>query len=262
MTRVALFGLAVDAISMDEALRRILATMRGRRRMCHAALNVAKLVRMRADPDLHADVRASDMVTADGMGIVLAARLTGQPLPERVTGVDLMERTLALCARHGFRPYLLGARQDVLEAAIYRLRLRHPGLVIAGYRNGYFQPDDEADIIAEINASRADCLFVGVPTPMKERFLARNRAALTPAFTMGVGGSIDVAAGLVRRAPRWMQQAGLEWIFRLTQEPRRMWRRYLVTNSRFALWLITALAYRAAGQRFSPLDQAPGRGTP
>jgi len=248
--RILLMGCPVDRISQAQALERIADAMATGRVLRHTALNTAKLVKMRRDLDLGHDVATSEMVTADGMGIVLAARLLGQPLPGRVTGIALMEETLALCARHGFRPYLLGARPAVLETAIIRLRARHPALRLAGWRDGYFQPSDEPGIVAAINRSGADCLFVALPTPMKERFLARNR--LSAPFVMGVGGSFDVLAGLVTRAPGWMRRAGLEWLYRTMQEPRRMWRRYLSTNTVFAGWLIAALVCRAAGIAYAP----------
>jgi len=250
--RITLMGCPVDRITLDQALERIANAMADRGALRHTALNTAKLVKMRNDSDLGRDVVTSDMVTADGMGIVLAARLLGRRLPGRVTGIALMEETLALCARRGLRPYLLGARPAVLAAAIARLRARHPALRLAGAHDGYFRPQDEPEIVAAIIRSGADCLFVALPTPMKERFLARNRDRFLAPFVMGVGGAFDVLAGQVTRAPGWMQRAGLEWLFRTLQEPRRMWRRYLSTNTIFAGWLIAALICRVAGVAYAP----------
>lgn len=252
-SRVSLFGCPLDVLTIEQTVDQIALAIRQKRPITHAALNTAKLVNMRRNAELYRDVSQSDLVTADGMGIVLAARLVGYDLHDRVTGIDLMDKVLGLCARRGLRPFILGARQSVLEAALYRIKLKHPGLCLAGARNGYFTPDQEEEIVREINASQADCLFVGVPTPMKERFIARNRAKLSPCFVMGVGGSIDVIAGHVQRAPRWMQRCGLEWAFRTLQEPRRMWRRYLVTNSKFLVWLFCAALGRAIGRPFAPL---------
>lgn len=259
--RIDLMGCPVDAVSIEDAIAWVAAAIRNRAGRAHSALNVAKLVKMRRDRELHRDVVTGDLITADGMGVVLAARLLGTPLPERVTGIDLMDRVLALCARESFRPYILGARPEVLDKALRRLRADYPGLTLAGARHGYFRPEDEPAIVAEINDSGADCLFVGVPTPMKERFIARNRARLMPGFVMGVGGSIDVLAGHVKRAPVWMQRAGLEWLFRTLQEPGRMWRRYLVTNAAFAVLLAKALVCRAVGRAYLPLA-APASQSP
>jgi N-acetylglucosaminyldiphosphoundecaprenol N-acetyl-beta-D-mannosaminyltransferase len=251
--RTDVLGCPVDAVGPDQVLALIADAMASRHRLCPTALNTAKLVAMRRDGELRRDVLGSDLITADGAGIVLAARLLGRPLPGRVAGIDLMAATIALAARRGFRPYLLGARPNVVEQAARHLLADHPGLTLAGWRDGYFGPGDEGAIVAAINASGADCLFVALPTPMKERFLARNRDSLAPPVIMGVGGSFDVIAGHVARAPAWMQGAGLEWLFRLMQEPRRMWRRYLVTNAVFAAWLVRALAARALGRRFAPI---------
>ena len=256
MNRVSIFGCPVDPVTMADAESRILAAMRSGRKLCHTSLNVAKLIKMRSDALLRDDVMSGDLITADGMGIVLGAKVVGHPVPERVSGIDVMDRTLALCAQHGLRPYILGARQEVLETAIVNLRRRYDGLNPAGWRNGYFDVDEEEDIVKEINASGADCLFVALPTPMKENFLARHHDALKPAFVMGVGGSIDVFAGLVRRAPGWVQRSGFEWLFRLIQEPGRMWKRYLSTNTQFLFWVMAALLFRAVGREYAPL--APG----
>jgi N-acetylglucosaminyldiphosphoundecaprenol N-acetyl-beta-D-mannosaminyltransferase len=167
------------------------------------------------------------------MGIVWAARLLGIDVPERVTGVDLMNGVLRLCAVKGFRPYFLGARQDVLQRAIANTVARYPALSFAGWRHGYFEPREEADVVAAIASSRADCLFIGMPTPRKERFLARHVHSLGVPFVMGVGGGLDVLAGRVRRAPRFVQIMGMEWLYRTIQEPLRLGPRYVKTNLAF-----------------------------
>lgn len=254
--RVDVLGCPVDAVDRAAALDRIGEAMRTGRRLCPSLVNTAKLVGMNTDAELRRDVLAGDLVLADGAGVVLAAHLLGRPLPGRVAGIDLMHDTIALAAREGFRPYLLGARADVVRHAAERLTARHPGLDLAGWRDGYFRPGDEPSVVAAINASGADCLFVALPTPMKERFLFRNRVRLETPVIMGVGGSLDVVAGRVARAPGWAQRAGLEWLFRLMQEPVRMGRRYLVTNTIFGAWLIRAMAVRLAGQRYAPLARS------
>jgi N-acetylglucosaminyldiphosphoundecaprenol N-acetyl-beta-D-mannosaminyltransferase len=211
----------------------------------HVAINVAKLVKARRDTELWRDIAGSDIIGVDGMGIVWAARVLGIPVPERVAGVDLMERLLALCAEKGFRPYFLGASQEVLQRAVIASRMRWAGLDFAGYRNGYFTAAEEQQVVAAIQASRADCLFIGMPTPHKERFLHRYRDALGVPFIMGVGGGLDVLAGHVRRAPAIMQKTGLEWLYRIYQEPGRMWWRYASTNAQFAGLIVKALLARA-----------------
>jgi N-acetylglucosaminyldiphosphoundecaprenol N-acetyl-beta-D-mannosaminyltransferase len=155
-----------------------------------------------------------------------------------------MMRLIGLCAREGYRPYFLGARQDALEQAIARARLDHPGLDVAGWRHGYFDSMDEAGVVAEIRAARADCLFVGMSSPIQDRFLNQYRDILNVPVQVGVGGSFDVLAGRVRRAPIILQKCGLEWFFRFAQEPTRLWRRYLVTNTAFAFVMALAVADR------------------
>lgn len=243
-------GVPIDCLTMGETLAVIEETMQRRALLHHVCLNVAKFVAMRSNAELERDVRSARLVSVDGMGIVWAARLLGIAVPERVAGIDVMAGVLGLCAAKGYRPYLLGARTDILEAAIARLRHRHPTLTLAGWRNGYFKPAEEPEIVATIRISNADCLFIGMPTPYKERFLFKHRAALGVPFIMGVGGSFDVLAGHVRRAPSLLQTAGLEWLFRLIQEPTRLGPRYLATNLAFA----AILAKEAFRKRISLWD--------
>lgn len=230
--RMTVLDVAIDPLTMDETVHLARRAMRGGTPLLQSDVNVAKLFMMRDDPALAAAVNGSDIVSADGMGILWAARFLGLSLPERVTGIDLMDRLVQLCAEEGFRPYFLGARAEVVEAAVARFRDRYPGLREAGFHHGYFPPEEAPEIAARIARSGADCLFVGMPSPAKELFLTRFRDRLDVAFAMGVGGSFDVVSGLRRRAPRWAQRAGLEWFVRLAQEPRRLGPRYLSTNLR------------------------------
>ena len=208
--------------------------MRDRKRLHHVALNVAKFVNMRSDPVLSSDLAESDLVGIDGMGIVFAARRFGIPVQERVAGIDLFQEILTVCATDGFRPYLLGATPDVLHRAADVIVSQFPAIQLAGLQDGYFSKDWEAQVVKQILDSKADCLFVAMPTPRKERFLAAYRDQLGVPFIMGIGGSLDVIAGYVRRAPPIMRSMGLEWLYRVYQEPRRMWWRYLKTNTLFA----------------------------
>ncbi len=236
--RVDLFGCPVDVLTMGETVGLARAAMRDRAHLQHVALNVAKFVNMRSDPILRSDVVGSDVIGIDGMGIVLALRLCGVPVKERVSGIDLFQEVLAVCARDGFRPFILGATADVLHRAADVITTRFPQIQLAGLRDGYFGPDEEAGVVQQIIDSKADCLFIAMPTPRKERFLSAHRDRLGVPFIMGVGGSIDVIAGYVKRAPLTMQSMGLEWLYRVYQEPRRMWWRYAKTNTLFAGILI------------------------
>jgi N-acetylglucosaminyldiphosphoundecaprenol N-acetyl-beta-D-mannosaminyltransferase len=247
--RKEFLGTPVDLLTFDQTVKLATQAMRSRVLMQHVALNVAKLVKMRSDQELRRDVTASQIIGIDGMGVVWGARALGIPVPERVAGVDLMERLLSVCAAEGFRPYFLGATQEVVVCAVAEAKRRWPRLNVAGYRNGYFQPSEEGAVVSAIQSGNADCLFVGMPTPRKERFLNRHRAKLGVPFIMGVGGGLDVFSGKIARAPAALQHAGLEWLFRIYQEPRRMWWRYARTNVVFA-GLLGAELLR---QRIAPL---------
>jgi len=245
--RASFLGCPIDILTMAETVELARRAMHSRQRLQHVALNVAKFVNMRLDPVLAADVANSDVVSMDGMGIVWGARALGLPVKSRVTGIDLLAELLAVCAQEGLKPYFLGASPAVLQQAAQRVRDKHPSLVFAGVRNGYFTREQEADIVSDIRSSRADCLFIGMPTPRKERFLASHRDALGVPFIMGVGGSFDILAGAVRRAPVLMQQLGLEWLYRVYQEPGRMWWRYAKTNTLFAGILAQAAIRQSLG---------------
>ena len=246
--RAVVLGCAIDRVDMDEAVRRCDGFIRDGSFCQHMAVNAAKLVSMRRDFTLREITAGCALVTADGQAVVWAARLLGDPLPGRVAGIDLMNRLFALGEESGYSVYILGARAEVLEQAVSVIRARHPRLRIAGYRDGYYPDADEESVAAEIRAASPDMLFVAMSSPRKEYFLGEHGAALGVPFVMGVGGSIDVLAGATRRAPVWMQKAGLEWLYRLLQEPRRLLRRYAVTNAIFVALVLRDAARRLGGR--------------
>lgn len=233
--RVELFGVSVDPLTMDQTVVAVHRFVECGRPHQHVCLNAAKVVELDGSPALAGAISACDLVSIDGQAVVWASRVLGRPVPERVAGVDLFERLLAEAAQHGLAVYLLGARPEVVAQVRDRALRDHPGLDVVGARSGYWSADEESDVVAEVAASGADLLFLAIPSPRKELFLSDYGDVLGVPFRMGVGGSFDVYAGKTRRAPRWMQRAGLEWCYRLLQEPRRMVRRYLVGNSAFVL---------------------------
>jgi N-acetylglucosaminyldiphosphoundecaprenol N-acetyl-beta-D-mannosaminyltransferase len=226
-----------DPVALSSAVARCIEWCLGPRAP-HTVVtaNAALLCMMRRDPGLREACRRGDLILADGMSVVWTSRLAGAPFPERVAGVDLMARLLEAASGHGLSVYLLGARREVVAELARRCVRDHPGLRVAGFRDGYFGPADEDAIVEDIRRSAPHLLFVGMPSPFKETWCERHRAALDVPVIMGVGGSFDVLAGHVRRAPRLVQSLGLEWSWRLAMEPRRMWKRYLLTNSEY-LWL-------------------------
>jgi N-acetylglucosaminyldiphosphoundecaprenol N-acetyl-beta-D-mannosaminyltransferase len=199
---------------------------------------------MKSDERLRRSVLESDIILADGMSVVWASKVLGTPLPERVAGIDLMMRILARGNEAHYRVYLLGAQQSVVEEVARRVGVDFPGVQIAGFRNGYFGPDDEEAIADSIAAARADVLFVAMTSPKKEEFMARWGSRLSVAVSHGVGGSFDVYAGVVSRAPRIWQSLGLEWLYRVLQEPGRLWKRYLITNTLFVAFVARDLFTR------------------
>jgi N-acetylglucosaminyldiphosphoundecaprenol N-acetyl-beta-D-mannosaminyltransferase len=231
--RAQVLGCEIDRLTIQETVQRCERHIETRASAQHMAVNAAKLVAMQDDSELLRLVNGCEIVTADGQAVVWASRLLRDPLPSRVTGIDLMQELLALAERKGYGVYLLGARADVLEQAMARMRRLHPGLRIVGHRDGYFSESDERHVVGAIRRTQPDLLFVAMPSPRKERFIGRWRDELEIPFCMGVGGALDVMAGVTRRAPRPLQRLGLEWAFRLAQEPRRLLRRYLVGNWRF-----------------------------
>lgn len=242
--RVTLFGCNIDNVSMEETLERVEDFVRARRPHQHVVVNVDKLVKASRDEDLRRIINACDLVNVDGMPVVWASRLLGKPLKERVAGIDLFEALMRRAADKGWRVFLLGARPDVVREVAATYARRYPALVLAGVRDGYWQGKDaEAGVVRQVRDSRADLLFVAISSPMKERFLGLHQAEMRIPFAMGVGGSFDVAIGRVKRAPAWMQKAGLEWFFRFLQEPRRMFRRYFIDDMAF-IWLVIKEAAR------------------
>jgi N-acetylglucosaminyldiphosphoundecaprenol N-acetyl-beta-D-mannosaminyltransferase len=235
--RAEVLGCKIDRLDMEQTVDRCGELINGEGFAQHVAINTAKLVALQRDRRLRDIVDECKLVSADGQGVVWASRLLGDPLPARVAGIDLMHRLLALAEDRQHPVFILGARRQVLERAVRRLLEKHPRLIIAGYRDGYFRDDETPDVCAEIRGSHADILFVAMGSPQKEQFLGNHGASLGVPFAMGVGGAIDVVAGVTRRAPRLMQRLGLEWLFRLLQEPRRLASRYFATNSKLLLLL-------------------------
>jgi N-acetylglucosaminyldiphosphoundecaprenol N-acetyl-beta-D-mannosaminyltransferase len=221
---------------MGETVDRVGAAVARRQTCQHVAINAAKLVKFQHDPSLRDAILGCELITADGQAVVWAGRLLGQRLPERVAGIDLMQHLLDAAVLAGHRVFLLGARPEVLARAEQAISRRLPELLVVGRHHGYFAAGkEEDDVVAAIAGAQPDLLFVALETPAKELFLARHRAQLSVPFIMGVGGTFDVLAGVRRRAPASFRRLGLEWLYRLMQDPRRLARRYVVGNSRFIL---------------------------
>ena len=237
MKRIEFLGVPMDSGTMVDTVKYIETKLINEVFLQHVVVNVAKLVHMQNDVELCNSVKACDLINIDGMGVVLGARFCGHYIPERVAGVDLFHNLLKMSAKRDFPVFLLGAEQEVVEKTAKNVEALYPDLKVAGINHGYFWNDEEA-VVNKIRESGAKLLFVAITSPKKENFINKWKDKLGVDFVMGVGGTFDVVAGKVKRAPLWMQNYGLEWLYRVIQEPRRMWKRYLITNSKFSYLLI------------------------
>ncbi|WP_027364686.1 WecB/TagA/CpsF family glycosyltransferase [Desulfotruncus alcoholivorax] len=234
--KAEILGAGIGRLTMDQAVEAVTALVRASKPCRVITLNPEYLYRAAtSDAALLELVRKADLVTADGEGIVWAGRVAGSPFPERVTGIDLMLRLMPKAAAEGWRIYLLGAAPGVAEEAAENLRRLHPGLQVAGTHHGYFQPAEDTAVVEDIRKAAPQLLFVALGAPKQEIWIDKYIDEIGPVVAMGVGGTFDVLAGRVARAPRWMQRLKMEWLGRLVMEPSR-WRR-MVVLPKFA-WLV------------------------
>jgi len=236
---VKMFGIPINSMTMGQALDLIHERISRREKLQIGVVNAAKVVNMQNDPVLHDDVLSSDIILADGMSVVWAGKLLGRPLPERVTGIDLMMKLLDRGNEHRYRVYLLGASEEVSKKVEDNIRRDFPNVVVAGRNNGYYTDAEEPAVVEKIAAANADILFVAMTSPKKEKFIAKWNDKLNVTVRHGVGGSFDVYSGKVERAPEIWMRLGLEWLYRVKQEPGRLWKRYLFTNLKFCKLVLT-----------------------
>lgn len=232
--RYPILNTYVNALSMDETVDYIKKVIARRNPpVQHVVINALKVNLMEGDPKLREIVNACPLINADGSSILWAAKKLGVPIKERVTGIDLFQRLVKEAAENGYKIYLFGAKEEVVTKVRDIFQKEYPTLKIAGYRNGYFTPEEEPQIVADMAASGADMMFVAFSSPKKEYWVNKYLNQLNIPFVMGVGGSFDVVAGVTKRAPEFWQKIGMEWFYRFIQEPRRLWKRYVVGNAVF-----------------------------
>jgi len=235
--RVAILGVPVDTLSgIPEAVGAVEAMLR-QPGSCRAlfAVNPEKVMAAQKDPALLAALGRASLLVPDGIGVVLAARRLGHTRTRRVPGVELMEALCESAAERGWPVFLLGARPEINAKAAEELQRRHPALRIAGRRDGFFGPADEEAVVAAINASGARLVFVALGSPKQELWVDRSCDALTAGLCQGVGGSFDVLAGTVKRAPALFRRLNLEWFYRLASNPRRLLRQTALPRFAWAL---------------------------
>lgn len=249
--RVDILGVEVSAIDLDDAVSTVEHWIATRRKSYVCITGVHGLMESRKDPTLRDIHNRAGLVTPDGMPLVWTARRKGFSNVTRVYGPDLMRRLTARSAETGYRNFYFGGGEGIAERLAGTLTAAHPGLKVAGTFTPPFRPatpeEDEA-VIARINAARPDILWVGLSTPKQEYWMAAHAARLHVPVMVGVGAAFDFLAGTKRQAPPWMQARGLEWLFRLRSEPRRLWRRYLTIVPGF----LALMALEAARGRLAP----------
>lgn len=230
---VNIMNCPIHSLTMGQTIKEIENNINLKKQTHHVVVNAAKLVNMQTDKTLYDSVVNCDIINADGQSVVWASRILKQPLPERVAGADLMINLMDLAGEKGYKVFLFGAKEEIVSKVAQMYRDKFGNQVIAGYRNGYYVEGEEEAIAKMIAESAAQMLFVAISSPKKEIFLNKYKDIINTPFIMGVGGTFDVISGHIKRAPIWMQKAGLEWLYRTYQEPKRMWKRYLITNTKF-----------------------------
>ncbi|MCZ7542886.1 MAG: WecB/TagA/CpsF family glycosyltransferase [Anaerolineae bacterium] len=255
--RTNILGVGVSALNLPLALETIAGWIERRERHYVCVTNVHVVMECVRDPALRAQVNRAGLVTPDGMPLVWLSRRAGHSHVARVYGPDLMLGLCALSAERGYRPFFYGGAPGVAEALAVRMADRFPGLQVAGTAGPPFRtlaPAEQAAEIAQLNAARADILWVGLGAPRQERWMAARRPHLDTPVLIGVGAAFDFHTGRVRQAPRWMMRAGLEWLYRLGREPRRLWRRYLINNP----WFVYNIVLQQLGLRTWTLETEDG----
>lgn len=221
--RATVLGIPIDRVSLREAAGRVeswIASRPGRPRVI-VTPNAEMVYAAQTDQELWDILHQADLMVPDGVGVVWASRRLGEPVPEKVAGVDLASELMARFALSGRSIYLFGGKPGVAEIAAARLRESYPGLRIVGHHHGYFKPEEEARLVEEINRAAPDMLFVCLGSPKQEKWIWRNRDRLGVSAAIGLGGSLDIWAGIVKLTPEFIRRAGLEWFHRLIREPRR-----------------------------------------
>lgn len=237
MNKILFFDIIIHPLLKSEFLDIIEKNLKNGNQIIQNGLNAASINEFVNNKELKQAYKNSDFINIDGMSVVWTLRFMGFNIPERVACPDLAEDILAMAEKNHFSVFLFGAKERNLLLCKKNLQENYPNLIIAGYRNGYYNKDEELSIIKIINSANPDILFLGLPSPCKELFVEQYRHYLNAKFIFGVGGLFDILSGLKKRAPRWIQNSGLEWFYRFAQEPNRLWRRYLIGNFKF-LWLV------------------------
>jgi N-acetylglucosaminyldiphosphoundecaprenol N-acetyl-beta-D-mannosaminyltransferase len=248
LEEVFIFDIRINPLRRSEFLTIIENGIKNRKQIAQFGVNSATINDIVRNDVFRLTINNADLVHLDGMSVVWALRSFGYTIPERVATPDLADDILSMADRERMSIFLFGAHENILSLCRRNIERKYPNLVIAGSRNGYYNPEDEEGIFDLINKANPDILFLGMSSPKKELFFESYRHRLKARYILGVGGYFDIMSGQIRRAPRWMQDTGLEWLFRLLQEPRRLWKRYLIGIFQF-FWLVTKEKLRRVSKR-------------
>lgn len=245
MDTVNILNCNIAKVNMSEVIAMVEDYVRVGKFHSGSGINADQLVKINESQTFKGIMQKSDILFADGMSVVVAANLLRTPLPERVGATDVFENLLSLAVEKGYGVFFLGTTDKILAKAIEHYRSTYKGLKISGYHHGYWQPNEDDAIVEKINECSPDLLFLGISSPKKEEFIERSKHKLkSVSFALGVGGAFDIHAGEHARAPVWMQKLFLEWFFRLLQEPRRLFWRYSVNNTKFLFLLSKGIIKR------------------
>ena len=238
MKRIHITGTPIDKVSADEAALWVLARYKSGIRTKEAPVNAAIIAMAARDPIFQSSLKEFDLVIADGFWPALSATFLNKSRFPHANTSPFLKALFRNSSPNGLSVFLLGAQPELVEKAAKNLRNFHPNALVVGYRDGYFDLQEEGEIVNLINESEAKVLLIGISSPKKEYFIKRHWAQLNTPISIGVGGQFDIWAGNIKEAPSWIRKCGFEWFFRLCQEPKRLWERYSITNLRFTLLVL------------------------
>lgn len=237
MKEFRIFKIKVNPLNKSEFLDIIQSNIEEGKQIIQNGVNSASIIELLSNEELTHAYNNSNLINIDGMAVVWALRFLGHNVPKRVACPDLADDILIMAEKKKFGVFLLGTTEKSIILCARKILEIYPELRLLGYRNGYFNNDEQQQVVKMINNVNPDILFIGMPSPKKELFVEKYRDQLNVRYILGVGGYFDIISGITKRAPNWIQSIGMEWFYRFVQEPRRMWRRYLIGNSKF-IWLV------------------------
>lgn len=238
VTQFEFLGIKFNSISFKDAIFKLESFIQERIPRIVYTVSIELAVLANENQDFRKLYDSADLLLVDSFGLCYVAKLFCKPISEPVNAARLMFAFLDIAVKKGYRIYFLGAKKEVLDKAVKNAKEKYPGINIVGWQHGYFDQENDTEIAKDICERKPDILFVAMSSPLKEKFIAKNVNRINVPVCMGVGGSIDVLAGKFRLAPLWVSKIGFEWFFRFIQEPRRMWKRYLITNIKFFYLLL------------------------